>query len=375
MPVDDVLKFFENKRPWSRYKDSILDYYLKPYLAKVARLRRPIAIVDCFAGAGKFGGGEDGSPLIIGKRLEDVHRRGIQVVSMFIEANATLFDELSKNVQELSVPVILRKGAFRPYVDEIAKLATTHTMFVYVDPIKPGDLRFADLGIVYDKLRERRSVETLINFISTGFVRRAEGLRERAMGEGVLDTQHDEVIKCNDIAGGDYWQEIAFDSSLDQEQKIEKIAQGYSQSLDRWFLHRLVYPVREKYEDVQPKYHLVFGSRHPHALELMNRAMIAARRESVGAQFVDGMLFPNEPAKEVIDEHDVQRLIVDTAREIGRTTWESLRVRATIAEPCKYTDSDLNRAIKKAIIARRIMSTAAGTKIENFAKVWPTSEQ
>ena len=84
MAVDDVLKFFENKRPWSRYKDLILDYYLKPYLAKVARLGPPIAIVDCFAGAGKFGGEEPGSPLIIGKRLEDVHRRGIEVVGMFI---------------------------------------------------------------------------------------------------------------------------------------------------------------------------------------------------------------------------------------------------------------------------------------------------
>ena len=62
--MSGVEDFFLRKRSWSRYKDLILDYYLKPYLYKVASLRRPIALVDCFAGPGSFEDGEPGTQQI-----------------------------------------------------------------------------------------------------------------------------------------------------------------------------------------------------------------------------------------------------------------------------------------------------------------------
>ena len=82
MPESDVVEFFDKKKPWSRYKDSILDYYLEPYLAKVARIGKPIVIVDCFAGAGKYEDGELGSPLIISKWLSRLDQRGGQVLGI-----------------------------------------------------------------------------------------------------------------------------------------------------------------------------------------------------------------------------------------------------------------------------------------------------
>jgi three-Cys-motif partner protein len=62
--------FFNAKRPWSRYKDFLLQSYLEPYIPKVAKLRKPILIVDCFAGRGSFDDGEPGSPLIIAKAIQ-----------------------------------------------------------------------------------------------------------------------------------------------------------------------------------------------------------------------------------------------------------------------------------------------------------------
>ena len=62
--------FFASKKPWSPYKDMVLAYYLKPYLAKVCTLRKPVVVVDCFAGAGRFADGSEGSPLIIAKALK-----------------------------------------------------------------------------------------------------------------------------------------------------------------------------------------------------------------------------------------------------------------------------------------------------------------
>lgn len=119
----DALEFFHEKKPWSRYKDLILDYYLEPYLAKVAKLRRPILIVDCFAGPGRFDDGERGSPLIISHRLQSVHERGVQVQGFYIEKDPVLCERLCLNTRGLGVPVQVRQGDFTQYIEEIAALA------------------------------------------------------------------------------------------------------------------------------------------------------------------------------------------------------------------------------------------------------------
>lgn len=79
--------FFKEKRAWSRIKDEVLKAYLVPYLAKVARTRRPIIVADCFAGKGRFDNGEPGSPLIItdaiAHQLDDPSTQAIKGV--FIE--------------------------------------------------------------------------------------------------------------------------------------------------------------------------------------------------------------------------------------------------------------------------------------------------
>ena len=45
-------KFFEVKKPWSKIKDQIISKYLVPYLSKVKELKKPIIIIDAFAGPG-----------------------------------------------------------------------------------------------------------------------------------------------------------------------------------------------------------------------------------------------------------------------------------------------------------------------------------
>ena len=76
--------FFKAKRPWSKYKDFILGYYLEPYIPKVATLKKPILVVDCFAGCGRFGDGEPGSPLIIAPIIKKWRDKGVpQLTGLF----------------------------------------------------------------------------------------------------------------------------------------------------------------------------------------------------------------------------------------------------------------------------------------------------
>ena len=366
----DAVNFFKKKKSWSRYKDLILDYYLSPYLAKISHLKKPILIVDCFAGPGKFEDGEIGSPLIISSHLNKYFEKGVEVKGYFIEKNDDLFSKLESNIGNNVFPTIVRKGSFQNYINELSEYAKTHTVFVYVDPIKPSQLSFEDLKSVYEQLeKSNQSIETLINFMSFGFLRAIEGIKECIIDEKGVKAGHSGTLKWNSIAGGNYWQEILFCDKPPMK-KVEFLASGYTKELHRWFRYVLDYPVREKYEDTLPKYHLIFGSRHPDAVELINRAMVKARREFVGSRFVKGMLFDNRPPKEVVNEDEIKDFLLSVLNNIKKSTWKMLRVNTTLAYPCMYTDSEFDRNIKKLIQKKIIKSDSDGNRIENDAKIW-----
>ncbi|OHB63105.1 MAG: hypothetical protein A2Y76_04900 [Planctomycetes bacterium RBG_13_60_9] len=373
--MTDALEFFHEKKPWSRYKDGILDYYLEPYLAKVAKLRRPILIVDCFAGPGQFDDGEPGSPLIISKRLRSVQERGAQVLGFYIEKDPVLYERLDQNTRDLNIPMRVRQGDFRQYINEISELAHDCTVFIYLDPIKPSDLLFADMECIYCQLDRGRSVEALINFMSTGFWRAVCGLADRILVDNTLQHKHPLVCDWDAIAGGTYWQETVFSGQMSDPDRIELLAQGYAERLRQWFKWVIRYPVRDNYDDKFPKYHLTFGSRHSDAIELMNRAMVNARRTFVRACFIDGFLFPNQPAKEIIDPHEAERAVVRTSQTLGKAKWKDLRVRATIENPCTYTDSEFNSAIKRAIQKGDLVSDSSGRRIDENAWIWPPKRE
>ena len=366
-----VADFFKRKRDWSKYKDLILDYYLEPYLQKVKQIGKPILVVDCFAGPGRFDDGQPGSPLIIAQHLSKLCRSGHQVAGFFVEANKSLYDRLKQNLSDLEISAETYLGSFRDCIGEISRLAGTHTVFVYLDPFRPKHLLFNDLQTVYDQLKSGQSVETLINFMSASFLRGVHSFREKIILDGELKPDHPLVLQWNEIAGGPYWQRIAFDPGLSADERADQLADGYASKLSRWFKWTLIYPIREKYEHTWPKYHLIFGSRYPDAVDLMNMAMVKARREFIKKDFIDGYLFAIEPEKEMIIPAEVQQAVIETIRHIGKTTWANLRVRATIANPAKYTGSEFDNAIKRAIREGKLRSDCAGTRIEQKAFVWP----
>ncbi len=128
--------FFESKRPWSERKDLILGYYLKPYLPKVAQLRKPILIVDGFAGPGKFGDGKSGSPVIICDAISTrpPSMATARIKAIFIEKNQALHSRLSVNVQD-RVFAQTRCMSFLDVIDEIYREAQSSTTFLYLRSI------------------------------------------------------------------------------------------------------------------------------------------------------------------------------------------------------------------------------------------------
>src|SRR4051812_2480874 len=91
--------FFDIKREWSKYKDAVLDYYLRPYLQKVKEIRvggvrQPICVVDMFAGRGEFKTGEPGSPRIIARHLHELSTQGYEVKLLCYENHKPFYKHL-----------------------------------------------------------------------------------------------------------------------------------------------------------------------------------------------------------------------------------------------------------------------------------------
>jgi hypothetical protein len=68
---------------------------------------------------------------------------------------------------------------------------------------------------------------------------------------------------------------------------------------------------------------------------------------------------------------EIEKVVVEVCHALGRVMWKDLRVRSTMAKPCRYTDSEFNQAIKHAIQKGTLCSDCRGTKIEKRGWVWP----
>ena len=111
--------FFQSKKPWSPYKDMILSYYLTPYLPKVCSLGKPVVVVDCFAGPGRFEDGSEGSPLIISKAVREMVGKGKAVSAVFIEEKRKYFTDICMDT-ERNEAEIQAEGVFNQRIQNLA---------------------------------------------------------------------------------------------------------------------------------------------------------------------------------------------------------------------------------------------------------------
>jgi len=140
--------FFRAKKGWSLLKDQIFDYYLEPYIAKILNTGKPLTIVDCFAGKGKFDDGAIGSPLIIARHIEKTlvsKKQNKHILGIFIEKK--YHQELTNNISHFHNCTVW-PGTFEDNLSKILQLNPSNNLFVYIDPygIKSLDFRrFSEL--------------------------------------------------------------------------------------------------------------------------------------------------------------------------------------------------------------------------------------
>lgn len=355
--------FFDRKKRWSIYKDFILGYYLKPYISKTRFLNKPIAIIDCCAGPGKFRlDGNDGSPIIICKELKQWRDKfKTKIIGVFIEKRKKYYDELIKNIEaykQFAVPV---PGEFGNYIDRIAQLGDEYAIFLYIDPFGIKDLVFEEMIKIFSKVSNNKSVELLMNFNCCGFLR--WGLKALNKNDivGVDDDFFEEngenydVAVLNKIANGDYWQAI-IESDASFEDKEKEMMNQYLGQFS-YFKYVCSFPVKEKYKNIS-KYHLIYGTRHEDGMILMNDTMYKAREKFLEDEFKKDMLFDIRPPKEEKDFKEFENLICTVVKErpyIKRRCIKLLTMQKGAF--CRYSNSDYNQTIKKLLEENKLFKT------------------
>lgn len=269
--------FFKEKKAWSLFKDKILDYYLVPYFAKILRTGKPLVIFDCFAGKGKFDDGENGSPIIIAKHITSSLQRDVSVSEkikgFFIEKKYS--EDLKHNLKGYLNTEVL-EGTFEDNLKKVLEIEKESNVFLYIDPYGIKSLNFNNFCQIKDK--NFSSVEILMNFNSTGFLR--EGCRllryenffkDDEISDYEMDDDVNTIEKMNSIAGGDYWQDILknyYSKSFDIYQAEGQFITEYSNKIKNIFRYTVNIPIKVKTSHL-PKYRLIFGSNHEDGLILM----------------------------------------------------------------------------------------------------------
>lgn len=297
MGKDD--SFFTTKKPWSIFKDQLLDYYLTPYLTKIMATGRPLLLADCFAGKGRFDDDSEGSPLIIARHIAQMLNqpgKNSKIYGLFIEKK--YHEDLAGNLEGYH-NIKICPGTFEEYITEIIKYNRSSNLFLYVDPYGIKSLDFQRFRSVSD--RGFNSLEMLLNFNSSGFLR--EGCRilkypylpdESSSDESLETDESNNIEHMNQIANGDYWIEIIQsikDKRINWRQAEELLTENYVRQIKLLFKYVLNIPVKEKLAHV-PKYRLIFGTNHPDGLILMADNMNRIWRRIVEEQQgVQGSLF------------------------------------------------------------------------------------
>lgn len=340
--------FFKGKRPWSVIKDQVLGDYMTPYLAKVNRLGQQILLIDGYAGPGRFEDGKAGSPLIICQAAERSARGNYQAI--FVNKELAHHQKLCVVLERAgwthtSSPI---RGDTRRVLQVLPERLANETVFLYLDPFGPTGCEFSLLEPFLTRDRSNASTEILLTLSVPG-LHRLSGRQKVLAGrwdERLTAGFHDRLTR---IFGGDYWKDILWCEEGTAEEREYKLIEAYCDVL-RSYLPFVGYcPVRDA--DARIKYFMIFASRHPHAMVLMNDSMAKAYHSHIHRQRSQGTLFADLQWQDMRSANgfrdDLQQVILDAARQWPNETRERLWERIISGEHfMHYTRSEYLDAVK-----------------------------
>lgn len=317
--------FFKEKKAWSEVKDELLGCYFKPYVQKILHTFKPLIYVDCFAGKGKFEDGRPGSPLIaldiIRSCVDSTTMESTNISTHFIDLNYA--DDLQKNLSGYP-NVKIYSGKYEDLIVDILKNKHNCNVFLYIDPYGIKALNCT----LFDKFAQQgfNSIELLINMNSFGFIREAcnalgAQFDDKELFEDLVEydtstfgASEKSISDLNEIAGGDYWQEIIKDfkfNKIDGYEAEKRFADGYCKRLKQKYKYVLNLPLRIK-KGQRPKYRMIHATNHKDGCLLMVDNIYNRWQALIDIQHHGQLsLFEESYDNEIIDKQDIEEKAKD----------------------------------------------------------------
>ena len=166
------------------------------------------------------------------------------------------------------------------------------------------------------------------------------------------------------IAGGSYWRNIVSNDRAFVEME-QACVQEYMKQMAHFFRGVCCYPIKEKYTHKIPKYRLIFGSRHPDAMVLINDAVCNARDLFLKKERVDDLLFDLRQDNEKHDPTRLRQAILTVLNSAAKLRRRELIVRSMEIVFGEYKESEHKTAITAMLKEGVLLSASGKTRIND----------
>jgi three-Cys-motif partner protein len=230
--------------------------------------------LDCFAGQGRYGKDDIGSPLIMCRAVlesDDEVKRKTKLI--FVNKDTKDHEVLEQEVKNSGLNEHQVKALCADSKILLSYLTSNlqdQTIFVYLDPFALKGCEFETLLPLLERSTVS-STEIVININMVEFHRRAarnaSGMHKKVTKQ--IQAHHAFLDK---FFRGDYWKEFEFNPTMGSKLRDRKVVERYCQELQKYLPFTGFCPVQETKTE-RTKYFIVFCSRHPDALLVMNDIM------------------------------------------------------------------------------------------------------
>jgi hypothetical protein len=241
-------------------------------------------------------------------------------------------------------------------------------MFLYADPFAIDGLEWEAMDRVFRFIAAGRSIELLLNFNACAFVRRARAALH--LGTAREDPGDDDdpsiavgTASLDRAVGGDWWREcVTADGWFPGE--VEAIAKHLNRRLQRRFGQAGMYDIRAQLTDKVPKYYLIYASRHPDGLRLINEAVAKDREAEIRrVHAAQGLLFEQSP--QVLPSVDA--VLLPTILELLRDGMRRRDLQAAVTRTLfgAFREKAIRAGIKRLASEGRIRTKPDGARLND----------
>jgi hypothetical protein len=244
--------------------------------------------------------------------------------------------------------VAYKRSDFRRVYACISKQSEEVTLFLYLDP-------FGLKGCGFDQLEPYLarnpvfSTEIVLTMCMPVVHRLAS---YHAVEKGLIDKRVEKYHNTlTTVFGGDYWRKILFQQNASREGKEIQLIEAYLNKLRGYLPYAGYCPVRQR-SDKQIKYFMVFVSRHPHAMLIMNDSMYKAYYSSMHnadyrGTLLEGINWREMPLPEESSPNKLKMLIIELVSHHNRESRDSIWLRLVQSNFMRFDHTCYLAAVKQ----------------------------